>query len=290
MKGKNLLVALAALYVGCSPAIRKAAPNFYESSRLVLNNNPRIVLKVTKDYEEGLRDIQSWVDRADREESYAYLPERKEWVETGMESEKFDAGRDVVGGVRTNPDVYERLLGEENEIIFIHTHSSYRYYLGSWIELYLEENIDPESVVKETTRSGLELLVSVPSPQDIKSMIWVSREFYGRGRGKNLDFRVIAPGIETAYRLTQKGKEELMRGMPVEEIIKESVSGVLNLRGYLQTKPLLFFSAPRDVQKEFIEAICNTEYLEVRMRHVQGNALPAGEVSGEKNSQPNILR
>lgn len=180
------------------------------SSRLVVNkiNSKRYI--VNKGEKEGIKDIGYLVKTSKYEESWAYLPTKKQWVEVGLdecvrlqESSKpffsylsIDTLFDMIGlntglesaketstGLMLDTKNLENLMKENNNLVLYHFHPK------------------DEVCIYPAAHA-------MPSPQDLISMIGQTNKYLKYQPKGSITFKVCSPSGIVEYCLTEKGKTQ----------------------------------------------------------------------------------
>ena len=140
--GKTLdaiVISLFALFFGSRvsmPISEKMPPTRLESN-LRINTSRKYYQVVQKDEEAGIKDLKGLLNEG-KEESWIYLPQKKEWHETG---EYHYYGQKILFmpvhmayGVSNQREITNRLM-HEPELIFYHIHPSVYFGRKKYLEL-----------------------------------------------------------------------------------------------------------------------------------------------------------
>lgn len=180
------------------------------SDRLFVNEDDSKAMIVHKDEEEGIKDIRKLVFDAKGEDSWVYLPDKMMWEETGIESvpphkitiPKASFLSIYMVSVNIDMSLMQEIMKSNDNIAVYHFHMP-----NPFEDFIRESNTNLENLARDINNDRLKdiLLGNIPSYHDIRSMIWLSLEFYDHNPKGRMEFKVAVSEGVIDFHLTEKG-------------------------------------------------------------------------------------
>ena len=187
---------------------------------LVVNNRNKFKTVVHESEAEGISEMRKLIASSLIEESWAYLPHQKKWIEIGHNEEaekKID--KHYITKAKLDVQLLDKLMSENNNVVLYHFHPSHSLSLEDKIRKQ-EESSTPMND-KEIERERVKLLIksAYPSRSDLLNMIGNSMEFFERNAEGNITFKVCSHYGITEYYLTDEGMEHLHTDNSLKQIL-----------------------------------------------------------------------
>jgi len=187
---------------------------------LVVNNRNKFKTVIHESETEGISEMRKLIASSLIEESWAYLPLQKKWIEIGHNEEaekKID--KRYITKAELDIQLLDKLMNENNNMVLYHFHPSHSLSLEDKIRK-LEESGTPMND-KEIERERVKLLIksAYPSRSDLLNMIGNSMEFFDRNAEGNITFKVCSHYGITEYYLTDEGTEHLHTDSSLKQIL-----------------------------------------------------------------------
>jgi len=187
---------------------------------LVVNNRNKFKTVIHESETEGISEMRKLIASSLIEESWAYLPHQKKWIEIGRNEEaekKID--KRYITKAELDIQLLDKLMNEDNNIVLYHFHPSHSLSLEDKIKKR-EESGTPMND-KEIERERVKLLIksAYPSRSDLLNMIGNSMEFFDRNAEGNITFKVCSHYGITEYYLTDEGTEHLHTDSSLKQIL-----------------------------------------------------------------------
>ncbi len=205
-KSDNTFLALAvAMWIPTvGLAVKQNHPIQITSANLTVNQSPHKRYKTCMNYNEGLAQIQKLADNKVFEEAWAFAPQESCWYEIGEKDKlAYDLSKQKYQiGLELNYDVINILLHNFDEIRLVHYHPKLELIIQDFVQ---EETQVLQAEAIETNLSGTYIHHALPSTEDIKSMIDLTREVDYEYPGKKVIFTVATNHSVIDYGLTLEG-------------------------------------------------------------------------------------
>jgi hypothetical protein len=204
---------------------------------LVVNNRNKFKTVIFESEAEGISEMRKLIANSQIEESWAYLPHRKKWIEIGYneEAEKRIDKR-YITKAKLDVQLLDELMSENNNMALYHFHPSHSLSLEDKITKRKEDGAPMND--KEIERERIRLLIksAYPSRSDLLNMIGNSMEFFERNTEGNITFKVCSHYGITEYHLTDEGMARLSADNSIEQIlwvkgISSSANIEVNVKG-----------------------------------------------------------
>ena len=187
---------------------------------LVVNNRNKFKTVIHEGEAEGISEMRKLIADSLIEESWAYLPRQKKWIEIGHneEAEK-KINKHYITKAKLDVQLLDKLMNENNNMILYHFHPSHSLSLDDKIRKQEESGIPMND--KEIERERVKLLIksAYPSRSDLLNMIGNSMEFFERNAEGNITFKVCSHYGITEYYLTDEGMDHLHTDNSLKQIL-----------------------------------------------------------------------
>jgi hypothetical protein len=187
---------------------------------LVVNNRNKFKTVIFESEEEGISEMMKLIANSQIEESWAYLPHKKKWIEIGLneEAEKRIEKR-YITKAKLDVQLLDELMSENNNMALYHFHPSHSLSLEDKIRKRAESGSPMND--KEIERARIRLLIksAYPSRSDLLNMIGNSMEFFERNSEGNITFKVCSHYGITEYHLTDEGMAHLSADNSLKQIL-----------------------------------------------------------------------
>lgn len=209
-------IALVGTLVGALLAIPEYAHGAEKPLRylqnLVVNTNPSHRTSVNKSEEAGQKDLEKIVDSSFFEEIWAFLPQRKQWVEIGHRETLVSTS----DGIRTSLVYFDYpylldLMRKNSAMTVWHPHpigvvlhsnlsnSAQAVQTGYSLQVFTED-----FSYKDSDENRL-VLSALPSAYDLVAAVRISRDFCKYQRQGEITFKIASRHGVTEYSLTSQG-------------------------------------------------------------------------------------
>ena len=210
----SYLVMASAVYFGTISAgpeekelpIRKIK---YVNS-LIVNRNKAIRTVALKNEFDGINDIKKLIKSSGYEEAWVYLPDKEEWIETGIDEEVNNGQTMIMSDAdyeislsRSNNRIYVYHFHPTDEAIEKESKQEYTNKKSEGVEQYHSE--DENDNLLEDLFNGIE--DAAPSTTDLKSMVISSVKNRKINPKVNIVHKICSVHGVTEYSLTKKGFE-----------------------------------------------------------------------------------
>ncbi len=199
--------------------------------KLVVNNRNKFKTVIYESEEEGISEMRKLIASSQMEESWAYLPHQKKWIEIGHneEAEK-KINKRYITKAKLDVQFLDGLMSVNNNMILYHFHPSYCLSLEDKIRK--REKAGSPMNDKEIERERIRLLIksTYPSRSDLLNMIGNSTEFFERNSDGNITFKICSHYGITEYHLTEEGLAHLYADNSFKQISRiTSISSSANI-------------------------------------------------------------
>ncbi|MBC8555605.1 MAG: hypothetical protein H8D23_38825 [Candidatus Brocadiales bacterium] len=187
---------------------------------LVVNNRNKFRTVIHESESEGISEMRKLIASSLMEESWAYIPHQKQWIEIGRneEAEK-EIDKRYITKAKLDVQLLNKLMNEYNSIVLYHFHPSRSLSLEDKIRKQKEK--DSPMSNKEIGKERVKRLIksAYPSRSDLLNMIGNSMEFFERNVKGNITFKVCSHYGITEYCLTDEGMEYLNTDNSFKQIL-----------------------------------------------------------------------
>ncbi len=188
---------------------------------LLVNNRNSFKTVIYKSEEEGISEMRKLISSSQIEESWAYLPHLRKWIEIGHneEAEK-KVDKRYITKTLLDIQLLDELMSKNNNMVLYHFHPSYCLSLEDKIKKREEDGLPMNDSEIEKERERLLIKSAYPSRSDLLNMIGNSTEFFERNADGNITFKICSHYGITEYYLTDKGMTYLYADNTLEQIIR----------------------------------------------------------------------
>ncbi len=185
---------------------------------LIVNNRNKFKTVIYESEAEGILEMRKLIANSLMEESWAYLPQQKKWIEIGRNEEaekKID--KRYITKATLDVQLLDKLMSEDNNMVLYHFHPSHSLSLEDKIRKREKSGLPMND--KEIERERIKLLIksTYPSRSDLLNMIGNSMEFFERNTDGKITFKVCSHYGVTEYHLTDEG----MAHLSAENLLKQ---------------------------------------------------------------------
>jgi len=187
---------------------------------LVVNNRNKFKTVIFESEAEGVSEMRKLIASSLIEESWAYLPQRKKWIEIGHNEEaEQKVDKRYITKAKLDVQLLDKLMSKDNNMILYHFHPSHSLSLEDKIKKR-EEGGSPMND-REIERERIKLLIksAYPSRSDLLNMIGNTMEFFERNSEGNITFKVCSHYGITEYYLTDEGMAHLNADNSFKQIL-----------------------------------------------------------------------
>lgn len=190
---------------------------------LVVNTQNKQRTIIIQNEKQGIKDIKDLVASSDFEEAWAYLPDRKLWIELGI-NEYNEVLNDKIyhSNVTLDGKLLSKLMKENNRIIIYHFNK-----------------VKTDKVMEEKDWERVHIHEAVPNYKDLQNMIINSSIFYSQKPGGDIRYKIGSFYGVTETRLTKKGREKynFIPNYPLPQLVDKYIE----LETMVMTKKVLGF-------------------------------------------------
>ncbi|MCP4265016.1 MAG: hypothetical protein GY777_05480 [Candidatus Brocadiaceae bacterium] len=189
-------------------------------NELLVNSRNRFKTVIYESEAEGIAEMRKLIASSQIEESWAYIPQHKKWIEIGLneEAEKKIDNR-YITKAKLDVQLLDELMNEGNNMVLYHFHPSHSLSLEDKIKEREKSGLPMNG--KEIERERIKLLIksTYPSRSDLLNMIGNSMEFFERNTDGKITFKVCSHYGITEYHLTDEGMEHLISENFLKQIL-----------------------------------------------------------------------
>ena len=149
-------------------------------TNLVVNTSKSYKTAVYESESAGIEQIRILIEKSPLEESWAYLPKKELWIETGINEYNKPEG----AGVSYEQPSLRSILKENDEIILYHFHPKWKDWL---------------------------VYEALPSNNDLDSMVSISKQFYEQHPDGLITEKMCSYYGLTEYWITKSGLESFSK-------------------------------------------------------------------------------
>ena len=187
---------------------------------LVVNNRNKFKTVILESEAEGVSDIRKLIASSQIEESWAYLPHLKKWIEIGQNEEaEIKIDKRYITKAKLDVQLLDELMSEVNNMALYHFHPSHSLSLDDKIRKRAETGSPMNDKEIERERTKLLIKSAYPSKSDLLNMIGNSMEFFDRNTEGNITFKVCSHYGITEYHLTDEGMAHLSVDNSLKQIL-----------------------------------------------------------------------
>ncbi len=187
---------------------------------LVVNSRNKFKTVIHESETVGISEMRKLIASSLIEESWAYLPHQKKWIEIGRNEEtekKID--KRYITKAKLDVQLLNKLMNENNNMVLYHFHPSHSLSLEDKIRKQEESGTSMKSNKIEKERVKLLIKSAYPSRSDLLNMIGNTMEFFERNTEGNITFKVCSHYGITEYYLTDEGMEHLHTDNSLKQIL-----------------------------------------------------------------------
>jgi len=198
---------------------------------LAVNSKNKFKTLIYESEEEGISEIRKLIASSQIEESWVYLPNRKEWIEISHNEEaekKID--KRYITKAKLDVKFLDKLMSESNNMALYHFHPAHSLSLEDKIRKREKGNSPMND--KEIERERIRLLIksAYPSRSDLINMMGNSMEFFERNSEGRITFKVCSHYGITEYQLIDEGMAYLLAGNSFKQILRiTDISSSVNI-------------------------------------------------------------
>ncbi|MFH1401342.1 MAG: hypothetical protein ABIH41_07540 [Nanoarchaeota archaeon] len=162
------------------------------------------------DEESGVDNLWRIAQRDSLEESWAYIPRAKAWIETGMFSVPYILINDSTkaAGSAENEALVKHLMAQNDSLTLYHVHPDFRSKVRDYLSSLLSEkhSANREQILRIGEYQYRAKFIR-PSPADLTHMIERDRDFRTMHSDGDIGHAIMSSYGLTTYGLTEKGRE-----------------------------------------------------------------------------------